>query len=108
MWNIRLYGGEQGPVRSDETVGHTGSVKGEAGIPVAVEENEPTGGVWAFAQEMDGFARGDIGSGEIAGRGPRGINKNLGAAKKINSAVSQHHFIRGGCGALAGDAAGVR
>src|SRR5258708_24515545 len=80
MWNIRLYGGEQGPVRRDETVGHTGSVKGEAGIPVAVEENEPTGGVCAFAQENDGFAPGDIRRGENARRGPRSIKTKLTAS----------------------------
>src|SRR5258708_28878247 len=93
MWNIRLYGGEQGPVRSDETVGHTGSVKGEAGIPVAVEENEPTGGVCAFDQGMDGFARGDFGSGEIAGRGTGCIKSNPWAEDKINCPFGLYHYL---------------
>src|SRR5260370_3220502 len=108
MWNIRLYGGEQGPVRSDETVGHAGSVKGEAGIAVAVEEDEASGGVGSFAKKMNGFAGGEIGGREIAGRGGGSGNTNLGAAKKIDNGFCQYdfHYVLPVAGA--GDASGLR
>jgi len=45
-------------------VGHSWGVEGEAGIAEAVEENEAAGGVSAFGEKMDGFARGHIGGGK--------------------------------------------
>ena len=64
-----LDGGEEGAVGGHEAVGHTRGVEREAGIAVAVEQDEATGGVSALGEKMDGVARSDIGGGEIAGVG---------------------------------------
>jgi len=62
----RLDGGEEGAVGGDVAVGHAGGVEGEAGIAVAVEEDQAAGGVGAFAKKVNGFAGGEIGGGQIA------------------------------------------
>ena len=62
----RLDGSEEGAVGGDEAVGHAGGVEGEAGIAVAVEEDEAAGGVSSFAKKVNGFAGGEIGGGQIA------------------------------------------
>jgi len=56
-----LDGGEEGAVGGDVAVGHAGSVEGETGVALAVEEDEATGGARAFGKEMDGFAGGEHG-----------------------------------------------
>ena len=66
-----LGGGDEGGVGGDVAVGHAGGVEGEARIAVAVEEDEAAGGAGALGEKMDGFARGEIGGGGIAGRGRR-------------------------------------
>jgi len=66
-----LDGGNEGTVGGYVAVGHAGGIEGEAGIAVAVEEDEAAGGVSAFGEKMDGFSRGEIGGGTIAGRGHR-------------------------------------
>ena len=66
-----LDGGDEGAVGGDVAVGHAGGVEGEAGIAVAVEEDEAAGGVSAFGEKMHGLVRGEIGGGGIAGRGHR-------------------------------------
>src|SRR5882762_2071143 len=54
-----LDGGDEGGVGGDVAVGHAGGVEGEAGMAVAVEEDEAAGGVGALGEKMDGFARGE-------------------------------------------------
>ena len=66
-----LDGGDEVAVGGHVAVGHAGGVEGEAGIAVAVEEDQAAGGVSAFGEKMDGFARGHIGGGNVAGRGRR-------------------------------------
>ena len=62
----RLDGSEEGAVGGDVAVGHAGGVEGEAGIAVAVEQDEAAGGVSSFAKKVNGFAGGEIGGGQIA------------------------------------------
>ena len=66
-----LDGSDEVAVGGDVAVGHAGGVEGEAGIAVAVKEDEAAGGVSAFGEKMDGSARGEIGGGGIAGSGHR-------------------------------------
>src|SRR2546430_14811007 len=75
--------GEEGAVRGDESVGHPGGVKGKAGIAVAVEEDESTGGVCALGEKMDSFACREIGGGSPARKGwGRGPTKERTPGKK--------------------------
>src|SRR5258707_192158 len=104
----QLCRGIESAVGGDIAVGHARRVEGEAGIAVAVEEDEASGGVGSFAKKMNGFAGGEIGGREIAGRGRGSVNTNLRAAKKIDSGFGQYDFHDGFAVAGAGDASGFR
>src|SRR5256886_17208645 len=77
-----LHGGEEGTVRGDVAVGHAGGVEGETGIAVAVEQNKAAGGVRAFGEKMDSFARGEIGGGKSPRKAGRGGPPKGGAAQQ--------------------------
>jgi hypothetical protein len=96
----------KGAFGGDETVGHARGVESEAGIAVAVEEDEAAGGVGAFGKKMDGFAGGEIGAGGPARDVARRVHASGGAAEKINGGFGQDHFHDGFAVAGAGDAAG--
>ena len=56
-----LDGGDEFVRSSDVAIGHSGSIERKAGVSVAIQKDEATGGLSTFAQEMDGFAGGKIG-----------------------------------------------
>jgi len=101
-----LDGGEEGAVGGDKAVGHAGGVKGKAGIAIAVEEDESAGGVGALGKKMDGFARGEIGSGGTAGNIGRRVHASCRTAKEIDGGLSEDDFHDGFAVAGAGNAAG--
>src|SRR5258707_8456600 len=84
-----LDGGDEGAVGGDIAAGHAGGVEGEAGIAVAVEEDEAAGGVSAFSEKMHGFAGGEIGGGCIGGRGLPGGPQKRSPAKKEDGRLRQ-------------------
>src|SRR6266481_4634576 len=75
--------GEEAAVGGDVAVGHARRIVRKAGIAVAVEEDEPPGGVRAFGEEMDGFAGGKRSAGGSARNVGRRVHADRGAAKKI-------------------------
>src|SRR5438874_6690009 len=97
--------GEEGAVRGDESVGHPGGVKGKAGIAVAVEEDESTGGVCALGEKMDSFACREIGGGSSAGNVGMRVQASDRTAKKIDGGFGEDHFHDGFAVTGAGDAA---
>ena len=101
-----LDGGDEVAVGGDVAVGHAGGVEGEAGIAVAVEEDQAAGGVSAFSEKMHGFARGEIGGGSIAVRDHWWVHTNGALAKKIDGGFGQDDLHDGFAVAGAGDAAG--
>src|SRR5207253_545268 len=105
-WRASLDGGEEGTVGGDVAMGHARRVEGEAGIAVAVEEDEAAGGASALGEKMDGLAGGEIGGRGVAGRGGRWVNTNGALAKKIDGGFGQDDFHNGFAVAGAGDAAG--
>jgi hypothetical protein len=64
-----LDGYDELAVGGHVAVGHARRVEREAGIALAVEENEPPGSAGTLAKEVNGLARGEIGAGEPAGIG---------------------------------------
>src|SRR6267143_1644948 len=91
----RLDGDDDGSVVGNEAVGHARSVEGEAGIAVAVEEDEAAGGASAFGKEMDGLAGDDIRSGEAARNVGGRVHAGCGAAEKIDGGFGEDHFHDG-------------
>src|SRR2546430_12941201 len=77
-----LHGGEEGTVRGDVAVGHAGGVEGETGIAVAVEQNKAAGGVRAFGEKMDSFARGEIGGGRSPRKARGGVPPRGGGPRR--------------------------
>src|SRR6266404_6244793 len=65
-----LDSGEEGAVVGDVPVRHARRIEREAGIAVAIEEDEAAGSVGVFGEEMDGCAGGQ--------RGARGSARNVG------------------------------
>ena len=98
-----LDGGDEGAVGGDVAIGHAGGVEGEAGIAVAVEEDQAAGGVSAFSEKMHGFARGEIGGGSIAVRDHWWVHTNGALAKKIDGGFGQDDLHDGFAVAGAGD-----
>src|SRR5882724_4853776 len=94
-----LDGGDERAVIGDVAVGHAGSVEGEGGSAVAVEENETAGAAAAFFEKKDRFLSGVLGGffgrGEFARR----------IAKKIDGGFGHDDFHDGFAKAGAGDAA---
>src|SRR5712664_2791265 len=94
-------------VQGHVAVGHARRVEGKTGIAVAVEKDEAAGGVRALAKKVNGFARREIGGGEVAGISCRNwIDASRAGAKKIHGRLGHHDFHDGFAVAGAGNAAG--
>jgi hypothetical protein len=99
---------DEAAVGGDVPVGHARRIEREAGIAVAVEEDEAGGSMGAFGKEMDGFAGGERGAGSSARNVGRRVHADGGAAQKINGGFGEHHFHDGFAVAGAGNAADFR
>ncbi len=125
-------GGDERAVGGDVAVGHAGSVEGEAGIAVAVEEGEAAGGVSAMSKEVHGFASGEHGmeifaaglgsrrmrsafpGGNVDDRAGRSLRhraivlRHRGRTQKFNGGFGHDDFHDGFAVTGAGDAASGR
>src|SRR5229473_722610 len=100
--------GEEAAVGGDVAVGHARRIEREAGIALAVEEDEAPGGMRALREEMDSFAGGERSAGASARNVGRRVHAECGAAKKIDGGLGQDDFHDGFAVARARNPAGFR
>src|SRR3989442_7480809 len=102
-----LNGDDEVAVQGHVAVRDTRRVKRKTGIAVAIEQDEAAGSVRALAKKMNGFARREIGGGEVAGIGRcNGVNASHAGTKKIHGRLGHHDFHDGFAVASTGNAAG--
>src|SRR5271165_5951074 len=89
----RLNRDEEGAVGGDETVGHAGSVEGQAGDAISIEKDEAAGALATTGEEFDGGFCGTRGSG-------------AGRTKEVRGSFRHHDFHDGFAEAGRGNAAG--
>lgn len=83
-YHPELNSRDKGAVGSDIAISHARGVEGEAGVALTIQKNKATGGVRAFAEKMNGFARGEMGRGYSARSGVGRIHTGGGAAEEID------------------------